>query len=265
MAPRLADFEANIQKIKKYFKAVMEKYPATDLIVFPELITSGYECTNEEFETLAETIPGGQSLAEISALCRYYGVNAVYGLPERAAAALYNSAVFIGSRGQLLHTYRKAHPFDTERNWCKAGGDLAVFDTDFGKAAVMICYDAAFPELARVYALQGAELLIIVTNWEKPYSEDWDLVTRARAYDNILHVVSANRIGVDKTMGFFGHSKIVDPLGRVITSLDEEVEGIISASIDLSLTKKLREDYYTFLEDRRPELYTELVKPKTFA
>jgi predicted amidohydrolase len=262
MAPRVADFEANMHKMKSCFKEVMKEHPSTNLIVFPELITSGYECTNEEFEMLAETIPGSRSVAEISALCRQYGVNAVYGLPERAANILYNSAVFIGSRGQLLHTYRKTHPFDTERNWCKAGNDLTAFDTDFGKVGVMICYDTAFPEVARVYALQGAELLIIPTNWEKPYSDDWDLVTRARAYDNILHVVSANRIGVDKMLGFFGHSKIVDPLGRIITSLDEEVEGIIFASIDLSLTKKLRKGYYTFFEDRQPRLYTELVRPE---
>jgi predicted amidohydrolase len=260
MKPKLADFNGNLNKMKHCFEEIMKARPDTDLIVFPELITSGYECTKEEFEKLAEVIPGGKSVTEIASLCGRYGVNAVYGLPERVGETLYNAAAAIGSNGEVLHVYRKAHPFDTERRWCAAGRVLNAFDMDFGRVGVMICWDTAFPEVARAYALQGAELLIVVTNWEKPYSDDWDLVTRARAFDNTLHLVSANRVGFDKTLGFFGHSNIVDPVGKVIASLDEETEGVVCASLDLKRTKLLRESYYTFFEDRQPDIYADLVR-----
>ena len=132
----------------------------------------------------------------------------------------------------------------------------------------MICWDTAFPEVARTYALRGAQLLVVCTNWEITESEswpmdtaaDWDLVTRARAFDNLLHLVSANRVGVDRGLGFFGHSNIIDPVGKAIESLDEPVEGVIHARIDLGSTEKRRKEYYTIFEDRRPDTYGEVVK-----
>ena len=106
------------------------------------------------------------------------------------------------------------------------------------------------------------DLLSGSTNWEDPYADDWDLITKARAFDNTLHLVAANRIGNDGgTLSFFGHSKIMDPVGREIAALDEEKEGVISAEIDLSLTQKERARYYTFFRDRRPDVYGEIVKP----
>ena len=74
--------------------------------------------------------------------------------------------------------------------------------------------------------------------------------------------MAANRVGDDgKTLSFFGHSKIMGPTGREIAALDERKEGYISAELDLSLTQKERARYYTFFKDRRPEVYTEIVKP----
>jgi|GEM_PF-6933725 len=100
------------------------------------------------------------------------------------------------------------------------------------------------PEVARTYCLKGDELLIVSTNLEKPYSDDWDLVTRARAFDNCIYLVAVNRVGRDKELGFFGHSKIIDPVGKPIKELNEEIEGSISAEIDLELPKKKRAEYY---------------------
>jgi predicted amidohydrolase len=263
MKPELAQFETNLDKMRAWVRSIMTERPKTDLIVFPELVTSGYECTKEEFHRLAETVPGGKSVAAVQELCEKYGVHIVYGLPERdplISSLLYNSAALIDAQGRVLGVYRKVHPFDTEKQWCRAGSDLPVFETSFGKIGIMICWDTAFPEVARTFALKGAELLVVSTNWEKPYMDDWDLITRARAFDNTLHLAAANRIGDDKNLGFFGHSKIIDPLGKEIAALDEEVEGVIHAELDLSLTAKLRRDYYTLFKDRQPHLYTELTR-----
>lgn len=261
--PKTGDRAYNLAQMKEQVEHTMSTYPKTNLIVFPELMTTGYEATKEEFQALAEILPWGESMTFMGELAKKHNVHIVYGLPERdplVTDVLYNAAVLIDNKGAALGTYRKVHPFDGEKMWCRAGNEFPVFDTEIGKLAIMICWDTAFPEVARTYGLKGAELLIVSTNWEKPYDRDWDLITRARAFDNTLHLVAANRIGDDKTLGFFGHSKIVSPTGEDIAALDEEVAGVISAEIDLSLTEKERVRYYTFFKDRRPDTYGEVTR-----
>lgn len=278
MKPELGNVEYNVNKMEEFIRDIMGKEPETDLIVFPELITSGYEGEPEQFQEMAETLPSGYSLDRISALAKEYDVNIIYGLPERDPLypdVLYNAAVIINNEGTPLGTYRKVHPFADEKRWCRAGCDFPVFDTNIGKVGIMICWDTAFPEVARCLALNGAELLVVSTNWEDPYEEpwdpadginkhenDWDLMTRARAFDNTLHLVAANRIGGDGgVLTFFGRSKIIDPRGNVIAALDKREEGVISADLDLSLTRMHRETYYCFLKDRRPDAYGEVTRP----
>lgn len=274
--PKLGDKEYNISKMEAYIKKTMSSYPDTKLIVFPELMTSGYEGTVEQFQEMAETLNDGESIKRVGALAAQYGIYIVYGFPERDSRisdVLYNSAVLIDKYGSPVGTYRKVHPFASEKIWCRAGCDYPVFDTEIGRLGIMICWDTAFPEVARTYALKGADLLIVSTNWEDPYEEswdpssinlheeDWELMTRARAFDNTLHLVAANRIGDDgKTLSFFGRSKIISPTGKEIAALNERKEGVISAEIDLSLTQKERIKYYTFFKDRRPDTYQCLVK-----
>ena len=262
MKPRLCDVQYNLEKMTKFINEIMEKDNETDLIVFPELITSGYECSSE-FQNLAETVESSNSIKVISNLANKFNVNIVFGFPERDSNLtdiLYNSSVCIDSKGKVSGIYRKVHLFDTEKKYFRAGCDFPIFDTTFGKIGVMICWDTAFPEVARTYCLKGAELLVVNTNWENPYSDDWDLVTRARAFDNCMYLVGANRVGKDNDLSFFGHSKIIDPVGKVIKELNEEIEGIISAELDLELPRKLRTEYYTLFKDRRPELYGKVVE-----
>ena len=265
MKPEFRDLDSNIRKMKSFVDEIMELRPETDLIVFPELSTSGYECTKEEFALLAEKIDmDSVSLKSLSESCKKYGVNIVYGLPESDTGipgVYHNSVVMLGNDGSLLGSYRKVHPFGGESLWCKAGGEINVIDTPIGKVGLMICWDTAFPEVARIYALQGAELLIVSSNWGAPYHEDWELVTRARAMDNTLHLVSSNRVGKDIEFPFYGHSNIISPDGKIIASLDNDSEGLVFAELDLSLTAVLREELYTFFEDRKPECYGEIVRP----
>lgn len=276
MEPKLGEFEYNVSKMEKYIEENMTKYPETKLMVFPELITSGYEGTPELFQEMAEKISDGESVKRISALAKKYNVNIIYGLPERSEdeTQIYNAAVMINSEGKALGTYKKVHPFVSEKKWATPGWSCPVFDTDIGRIGIMICWDTAFPEVARCDAIQGADLLVVSTNWEDPYEEpwdindginkheyDWDLITRARAFDNTLHLVAANRIGDDGgTLSFFGRSKIIDPRGNVIAALDKREEGLLSAEIDLELTKHHRETYYSFFEDRIPAAYAEITQ-----
>ncbi len=270
MEPVLRDREANIEKMCKFIHKTMGDNPKTDLIVFPELITSGYEC-GKDFQTLAETVPEGESMKIIGKLAAQYKVHIVYGFPERDSLkkdVLFNSSVLIDQEGAVKGVYRKVHLFASEKEFFRAGCEYPVFDTSIGKLGMLICWDTAFPEVSRCLALQGADLLIVSTNWEKPYlstivtknQQDWDLVTRARAFDNCMYLVSANRIGFDETLGFFGRSNIIGPTGEAVAELLEEVEGTISAEIDLSYPIKLRHEYYTMFKDRRPDTFKVISK-----
>lgn len=262
MEPRRFDVKQNVDRMCDFMERIKKEEPTVDLILFPELATSGYEC-GERFQDLAEVAGVGPSFKRISELCSKLGVYCVFGFPERSAEIaeiLYNSAAVIGASGELLGVYRKVHLFDTEKVPFRPGWEYPLFRTELGKFGVMICWDTAFPEVARTYALKGAEFILIPTNWEDPYSRDWDLITQARAFDNTLFVAGANRIGRDDKLSFFGHSRIVDPLGRVVTSLDAPEEGFAVASLDYAVSLKLKTTYYTFLKDRRPDTYEYLTR-----
>lgn len=262
MKPERYEVQENLEKMCCLITETMEENKSTNLIIFPELITSGYEC-QEEFFNLAEVASASTSIKKISQLAKNYNTNIIFGFPEKdekTLTTLYNSTAFINNKGELLGTYRKVHLFDTEKKYFSPGEAYPIFETEIGKIGVMICWDTAFPEVARSYALKGADLLAVSTNWEKPYSDDWDLVTAARAFDNCIYLAAANRIGPDDKLDFFGHSKIVGPTGKTIVALNEEIEGTISAELDLSIPQNLRESYYTIFKDRKPKTYEGLVK-----
>ncbi|WBW71865.1 mitochondrial omega-amidase [Schizosaccharomyces osmophilus] len=259
MAPEVGDVKGNVKRMSEYVDEVMSK-EAVDMIVFPELVTSGYEC-GDMFIDLAEYVETSDTIHFMCKVAKKYAVHVVFGFPERRSREkkeVFNSCVYIDSDGHVCGTYQKMHLFGQEQNYFSHGTKFPIFNTPFGKMGLLICWDTAFPEAARMYSLQGADFLIVSSNWEKPYQDDWDLVVSARALDNCIPIAAANRVGKDKTLGFFGHSRIVGPTGKVIRSLDQDVEGYITADLDLNQSKRLRQEYYTFFRDRKPQLYTEL-------
>ncbi|MCX5973922.1 MAG: carbon-nitrogen hydrolase family protein [Coprothermobacterota bacterium] len=254
--PRLYGLDYNRALMARLCSELLELYPDVRLIVMPELCTTGLECA-EQFQNLAETVHDSETIQLMSSICRENRVHIIFGFPEKDPQneILYNAAAMIADSGQLLGTYRKVHLYGEEKKWFQPGNGFPIFSTTLGKIGILICWDCAFAEPARVYALQGADILAVPTSYDKPYEDDWDLMTSARAFDNTLFLIGANRIGHDVKLEYFGHSRIVDPKGRVIAKLDEEVEGYITAEIALDLTQALRQADYPILTDRRPELY----------
>jgi predicted amidohydrolase len=261
--PVLGDKQRNLSKIEQYIREAAKQAKNPDLIVLPELINTGYEC-GELFYDLAETFPDGESTQLVGKLAKEYKSHIMFGFAEEDSlkrGVLYNSVALVDHSGKPLGVYRKVHLFGGEMVYFRPGSEYPLFHTAIGKIGIFICWDTLFPEVARIYALQGADLLAIATNWEKPFAKEWDFMTSARAFDNTLHLAAANRIGHDRTLGFFGHSRILDPLGSVICSIDEEIESVASARIDLDRTRKLRAEYWTQLRDRRPDTYGALARP----
>ena len=266
MRPKLGETEENLVKMSDLVAKIAGKQKV-DLIVFPELITSGYEC-GVRFTDLAQRVPG-PTVNLLAQRAQEFGVHIAFGLPtkEKVESILFNSLVFIGPDGELIGEYRKVHLKGEERMAFRAGYRYLVFECQFGMVGLLTGYDMAFPEAARSLALEGAELLVVCANWEKPHRDEWRTYVLARAYENALFVAAANRVGDDVTYSFFGDSMIVGPRGQVYATLAGEVdpktnepaEGYCVARVDLTEVRQRREEFQT-LQNREPDSYKALVK-----
>lgn len=194
-----------------------------ELVVLPESVTTGFTpgVDAEQLWDLVSELPGPVSrpFAELAA---ELGVHLVLGTYERGPrrGVVYNAAVVLGRSGELFGTYRKTHPFGSERadrgGWVTPGADVLVVDTELGRIGVIICFDGDYPELSRITALAGAELICRPSALLRS-ADLWELTNRARAYDNHVYLVGCNATGVDPAgVIYFGNSMIVSPIAEVI-------------------------------------------------
>jgi predicted amidohydrolase len=264
--PRLGEMEENLIKMSDMIRKVASEQKI-DLIVFPELVTTGYEL-GVRFTELAQRVPGPTANL-LAQRANEYGVHIVFGMvtKERVESVLYNSAVMLGPDGELLEVYNKIHLRGEERMAFREGYKMPVVETDFGTVGMMIGYDLAFPEVARSLCLDGADLLCVCANWEAAALDEWKTYLRARAYENSVFVAGANRVGEDVTMNFGGESMVVGPRGQIHASMasqtDEEtgapLEGAVVARIDLDEVRRNREEFQ-FMQNRQPTAYRPIVR-----
>ncbi|GAB4467798.1 MAG: hypothetical protein Kow00124_01190 [Anaerolineae bacterium] len=221
MAPGLGAVEDNLVKMSEYISKIATQQKV-DLIIFPELATSGYEL-GVKFTQVAQVIPGPTANL-LAQRAQELGVYIAFGMvaKERVESIMYNAALLIGPDGELLGQYHKTHLKGEERMAFREGYRLPVFETEFGTLGLMLGWDLAFPEVGRSMVLDGAELLCVLGNWEKDDIDEWKTLLRARAYENACFVAGANRVGEDVTVTFGGESMIVGPRGKVLASLPGE-------------------------------------------
>ncbi len=266
MKPRLGEAEENLVKMTEMVSKIASQQKV-DLIVFPELITSGYEL-GLRFTELAQRVPG-PTVNLLAQRANEYGVFIAFGMvtKERVESVLYNSAVLVGPDGELLDMYNKIHLRGEERMAFREGFKLPVVPTEIGNIGLMIGYDLAFPEVARSLVLDGAEIICVMANWEAANIDEWKTYARARAYENSVFIAGANRVGEDVTLNFGGESMIVGPRGQIMASLAGETdpesgapqEGFAVARIDLDEVRKFREEFQ-FIQNRQPAVYKALVR-----
>lgn len=266
MKPRLGEMEENLVKMSEMIATIASRQKI-DLIVFPELVTTGYEL-GLRFTELAQRVPGPTANL-IGQRANEYGVYVAFGMvsKERVESVLYNSAVLVGPDGELLEVYNKIHLRGEERMAFREGFKLPVIDTDIGTLGLMVGYDLAFPEVARSLSLDGAQLLCVCANWEASALDEWKTYLRARAYENAVFIAGANRVGEDVTMTFGGESMIVGPRGHIHATMagetDEETgapkEGFVVARIDLDEVRRNREEYQ-MIQNRQPTVYKSIVR-----
>lgn len=259
--------EENLEYMKNAIARARTELQA-DLVIFPELSNTGYikdrdKEFGKQFIKCAERIPGPTTNA-LGEQAKKYGVYVIAGIGELhpdIPAMLYNSAVLIGPTGEIIGIHHKVHIPGEEKHYFIPGNTAEVYKTDIGNIGITICYDGQFPELTRILALKGAEVLCMI--WNMPsFSNSPALLehyTAARAAENRMYAISCNRVGKDGEIGFFGHSAIADPIGNLLASSEEE-EAIISATLTQDILYEERAQQPVF-RDRRPDMYAYLTKP----
>jgi predicted amidohydrolase len=209
-----------------------------DLVVLPETATTGFTpgVDPERLWDLVSEVPGPVS-EPIQEAARALGVHVVFGTYERGPSrgVVYNTAVLIGPGGDVLGAYRKTHLFSGEDRgcggWVTPGDQAVVVSTPLARIGLMICFDGDYPELARIEAVMGAEVICRPSALLRS-ADIWELTNRARAYDNHVYVVAANATGIDPAgVIYFGNSMIVTPIAEVVARAASH-EGWVSARLD---------------------------------
>jgi len=257
--PEWGDKSANLAKMKAFVADAARQ--GNNIIVFPELALSGYECSEDAgaqkktcrmHAELAEAIPG-PSTEEMSGLAKELDVYIIFGMPEqdqKNPATHYISSVVIAPQG-ILGAYRKLHlapwPRFTESLCFTAGDEVPVWKTRYGNIGVLICYDFYFfPELARIMALKEATLLVNTTASAAGPGKPYYIVqqTGCRATENLVYAASANLVGKERTKTYYGHSVITgphDPRPAFVFAEGGETEEIVSATLSFTDLKSYTE------------------------
>ena len=259
MHPALGDTPANIKKIDTLLVDTRD----ADLIVLPELCHCGYnfESKQQAFDN-SEPVSDSRFIDFLSEHCRKNNTHIVSGLNERDGDTLYNSAVLVGPEG-LLGKYRKLHLFYNEKDIFAPGNiGLPVFDIGVCKVGMLICFDWTFPEVWRVLALKGADIICHPSNLVIP-----GLCQRAvpiHAVTNRVFVITANRIGTEGDLTFTGQSTIAGPRAEILFQATADKEETKTVDIDIALARdKNATPRNNIFDDRRPEEYKDLTEIKS--
>jgi len=267
MEPKLMKVNGNLESMVS--AAVNAVDNQADLIVFPECSLTGYVFSSRrEALSLAETLPG-PSTERIASLCQELKTYVIFGLLEKEGDRLFNAAALVGPQG-LIAGYRKNHlPFLGVDRFVDIGDrPFQVHQTPIGNIGLLICYDIAFPESSRVMTLLGADVLALSTNFPRGRGEKYTNVISARAFENRVHVVSANRVGSERGYSFAGLSEIVDASGEILSLASPDKEEIIYGEVSLDSARQKHvtiipgEFELDFINDRRPELYDVITRRK---
>ena len=233
-----------------------------DVAVLPEMFSCPYD--RRYFRTFAE-MGHEDSCRRLADWARKYHLLLIGGsVPEVDGELLYNTSFVFNAEGQQLARHRKIHLFDVdlpgmhfhESHTFTPGSDITVFDSEFGRVGVAICFDVRFPELFRAMARRGTELICLPAQFNMTTGPaHWEATMRMRAVDNELFFVAASAARFE---GFsyecWGHSLILDPYGTALAAADEK-EQLLLAEVNRARIAEVRAQLPTFLH-LREDIYS---------
>lgn len=259
--PTVTDKMQNVRTAGIYLEKIKDKKP--DFVILPEMFCCPYQTQN--FPVYAEE-EGGPVWQQLSEYAKQYGIYLIGGsMPEKdAEGKVYNTSYIFDRQGKQIGKHRKVHLFDIdvtggqtfkESDTLTAGDHDTVFDTEFGRMGVMLCFDIRFPELARMMVNDGAKAIFVPAAFNMTTGPaHWELSFRTRALDNQIYMIGCAPMR-DESAGYisWGYSIVTDPWGRVIDMLDEK-EGVLLTELDLDYEEQVREEL-PLLKSRRKDMY----------
>ncbi len=217
----------------------------------------------EDFESL----PSGPTAELLARKAREHGVYVHGGsFNERIEgdARACNTSVVVSPEGEVIARYQKMHTFDAtladgtcckESAQVKPGSDIVVVQTPLGAWGLAVCYDVRFPEMFRMMALAGAQVVFVPANFTRSTGRDhWEVLLRARAVENGCYVIAANQCGEKPDFTAYGHSMAVDPWGTVLAEASGDAPEIVYAEVDLARVYEVRAQLPA-LANRRADVY----------
>lgn len=263
--PIIGEVKSNLNKIKNVIKESSAK--GANLIQFTECAVTGY-CYESRKEILHYVKEGlsEKIISEISGICGSSMV--MLGTLEVINGTIRNSILLISSNG-LIAKYYKCHlpVLGADRFVTPGEGLCEIIETPFGKIGILVCFELRFPEVARILALKGADIICNPTNVPVGGEAAVDYLGRARALENRVYVSSCNRTGIERNTQFIGKSQVVDPSGNFITTTDDR-EVILYADINLQLAQnktiviKAGEYELPIFQQRKTSMYSPICETK---
>lgn len=279
-----ADLKKNLVELNDLLKKAGDQ--GVNILSFPELsLTPFFPPTlSKDYEKYFLEFPD-EILNPLFETAKKYKIVLILPFAEKDGINYYNSAVIVDSKGEILGKYRKIHipalfpstlkggTGSYEKLYFKPGNlGFPVFNTEYGKVGIQICYDRRFPEGSRSLALSGAEIIFIptaaATYGDKGRFDAWGIIERARAYENGVFVVVPNKSGEELLDTAFskgvvrnnwGRSLIINPTGEIISTGSVDKWEIVMAKVDLDEVHTAQKNF-AFWRDRRPSEYVKLIE-----
>jgi predicted amidohydrolase len=256
LSPVLNDKMKNLEIMKKAVSSC-----EADLIVFGELFLTGYMC-RDNLPRLAESLEG-HSVKSLARIAEENDTHIIFGMPEQSSrnrGLIYNSAVLV-CPDERVESYRKMHlanfgPFE-EKLYFAVGDHLPVFETGLGRLGLLICFDVFFPELSKIYALKGADILVHISASPSATRPFFEKVMLARAIENTVFYTFTNLVGTELNVVFWGGNAVIGPRGDPLARGVNFKEEILECEIDLADLRIARE-YRPTIRDTRMELFCEV-------
>ena len=254
------DKEENLLRAANLIKKISSEKP--DIVILPEMFSCPYITSN--FPIYAEE-EGDYSYNFLSNIAKENNIYLVAGsIPEIDNNKIYNTSYVFNRYGEKIGKHRKVHLFDIdikgkqtfkESDTLNAGDEVTVFDTEFGKIGLCICYDFRFPELARLMVNKGAKAIIVPASFNMTTGPaHWHIMFKSRAIDNQVYTIGCSPArDYNSSYISYGHSLIVSPFGEILYELDDK-EDMMTYTIDLDYVDKVREEL-PLLYHRRNDLY----------
>jgi len=248
------NLDANLSKVRDF--ACVAKDAGVELVVFPEMVDTGYSMPAIQAHATS-WIEG--AVPELEKVAKELSIAIICGVSERDGASIYNSQVFVDSNGKISAKYRKTHlvtaaPLD-ERPWFTAGDAFLSYKFSKFILGLTICYDLRFPEVCRTLAVEHkVNVFINSSAWPFPRVEHLRLLALARAIENQSYLILANRVGTDDGVTFCGSSAVIDPYGAIVAAASTDREELIQAEISEKVIASVRDRMAVF-DHRRPDIY----------